>query len=270
MSKPAVHPHALLRKRYESQKGAWIYMTEVRNATGYGDKSTTYADAVALSLWPSRGIELHGHEIKISRGDWLRELKDPGKAEPIQKYCDRWWLVLGDPDIIKPGELPPTWGLMAVKGGQLRALIEAPKLERQPWTPEFVASFFRSVSENLGRTHVTKAAHQELIARLGNIEEEVEKRVADRLQVALARSSPRLAELEKMVADAEAASGQKLTRWTASDVGHLVRVAEALRSLEHTGLGMLGANLVEAAELVAEADAKVRAALATRPAREVA
>ena len=32
-----------------------------------------YADAIAMNLWPSRGLAVHGFEIKISRGDWQRE-----------------------------------------------------------------------------------------------------------------------------------------------------------------------------------------------------
>jgi len=44
-------------------------------------------------LWPSRGLHLMGFEIKAGRGDWLRELKDPGKAEGIAAYCDQWWVV---------------------------------------------------------------------------------------------------------------------------------------------------------------------------------
>ena len=45
-------------------------------------------DAVIMSLWPSRGLELHGVEIKVSRADWKREAADPAKAEAIAAYCD--------------------------------------------------------------------------------------------------------------------------------------------------------------------------------------
>ena len=47
------------------------------------------------------------------RSDWLRELRDPAKAEEFRRYCDRWWLVVSDCAIVKPGELPTGWGLLA-------------------------------------------------------------------------------------------------------------------------------------------------------------
>lgn len=92
----------LLRKRYEPP--AWAFLEQVRNSTGW-KRTERYADAVAMSLWPSRGLEVHGFEIKVSRSDVLKELRDPEKAAPIMRFCDRWWLVLGDKDLIQPGEL---------------------------------------------------------------------------------------------------------------------------------------------------------------------
>lgn len=68
----------------------WAIMWEVGEGTGA--MSGRYADAVMMSLWPSRGLELHGVEIKISRSDWKREAADPSKAEAIARYCDRWWV----------------------------------------------------------------------------------------------------------------------------------------------------------------------------------
>ena len=98
----------LLRKRYPSQ--AWALMWEVGDATGA--RHSRWADALAMSLWPTHGLRLHGFEIKVSRGDWLRELKDPSKAEAIAQYCDHWWLVTADDSIAKKEELPPNWGWM--------------------------------------------------------------------------------------------------------------------------------------------------------------
>ena len=66
---------------------AWAVLHEVPNATGAGKVRT--ADAIAISLWPSRGLEIHGLEIKVSRSDWRRELKQPEKSVPIQRYCHR-------------------------------------------------------------------------------------------------------------------------------------------------------------------------------------
>lgn len=100
---------ALLAARYGRSSGngpAWAFVPKVRDAAGFS--ATRTIDAIAMSLWPSRGLELHGHEIKVSRSDWLRELKEPEKAEAFSSVVDRWWLVVSDAQIVAAGELPPS------------------------------------------------------------------------------------------------------------------------------------------------------------------
>lgn len=74
--------------------------------------STRRADLVAISVWASRGRAVDVHEIKISRSDWLTELRKPGKAEAWWPHSTRFWLVVPDVAIVKDGELPDGWGLM--------------------------------------------------------------------------------------------------------------------------------------------------------------
>jgi len=78
-----------LAKRFPAP--AWALISQVRNSTGYSGDRT--CDAIAVSRWPSRGLELHGFEIKCSRGDWLGELRRPDKADKMFKYFDRWEAV---------------------------------------------------------------------------------------------------------------------------------------------------------------------------------
>src|ERR1700693_1206177 len=51
---------------------------EVAKSTGHA--AHRHLDAVAMDLWPSRGLELHGIEIKVSKQDLKRELADPAKG----------------------------------------------------------------------------------------------------------------------------------------------------------------------------------------------
>lgn len=94
-----------------------------------GHDASRICDYMAMDLWPGMGIgsgpKLHGHEVKVSRSDWLTELKDPTKAEAFTQYCDYWWLVVSDKDIVKPGELPEGWGLMVKHGPGLRIVSQA-------------------------------------------------------------------------------------------------------------------------------------------------
>jgi len=122
---------ALLRARHAKDgnggSGEWAFLTHVRNAAGFG--ATRTIDALALSLWPSRGFEMHGFEVKVSRSDWLRELADPAKADGVMARCDRWWLVASE-GVAKPGEMPVGWGLLVAQGDKLRAAVQAPRLPR--------------------------------------------------------------------------------------------------------------------------------------------
>ena len=85
----------LLRDRHANTgnggAGEWAFMAQVRNAAGFN--ATRTLDALALHLWPSRGLVLHGFEIKVSRSDWLREVKDPAKAEDACRLVEYFWIV---------------------------------------------------------------------------------------------------------------------------------------------------------------------------------
>ncbi len=132
----------MLRKRYAAPE--WALLEEVRSETGVGGPGRS-ADALAMCTWPSRGLEILGFEIKVTRQDWLKELKDPEKSAAIQKYCDRWWVVAGNKNIVKPGELPPTWGLMIATRSRVIISVDAPKLAPEALDRAFVASLFRNV-----------------------------------------------------------------------------------------------------------------------------
>lgn len=139
------HIRGLLHKRFASPE--WALMEEVAPKTGGG---TGYADAVAVNLWPSRGHAIHGFEIKISRSDWLRELKQPAKAESIHQYCDHWWIV-APKGVVKDGELPPIWGLMEARDATLPIIVNAPRLDPKPITLSFFASLLRRGTENINK-----------------------------------------------------------------------------------------------------------------------
>jgi hypothetical protein len=122
----------------------WATFFEVADSTGFGRHRI--ADAVAMNTWRSRGMAVHGFEVKTDRGDWLRELKNPQKSAPVQRFCDRWHVVIDDPEIVRDGELPETWGLLVLKGRKLVQVKEAPKLEAEPLTRGFVAALLRAAS----------------------------------------------------------------------------------------------------------------------------
>ena len=138
---------------------AFAFFANVSDGTG--SASSRLADGIAVSLWPSRGLDIQGFELKVARGDWLRELKHPEKAEAVCRYCDRWWVVAGDKEIVKDGELPPTWGLMYATGSGLRIAVNAPVLSPVPLDRCFVAAIARRAVEQAAAIGELKAARKE-------------------------------------------------------------------------------------------------------------
>jgi hypothetical protein len=148
----------LLHDRYTTRGGngpRYVGMAHVRSDAGFDAKRT--ADFMALDLWPSKGLVLHGHEVKISRSDWLNELKDPEKAGAFIPHVDYWWLVIADPTMVRDGELPTGWGMMAPgSDGKLRVIKQAPRL-KQPQTRE----------NDWGRTvNAPESVHRGLVAAM--------------------------------------------------------------------------------------------------------
>ena len=104
-----------LEKHYAQTKGTGYGTggTFVREV-GLNNGSTVQrrCDAVHVGYTSASGRILRGHEVKVSRADWLAELAHPGKADFWADACHEWWLVMPDAGLVREGELPPGWGLM--------------------------------------------------------------------------------------------------------------------------------------------------------------
>lgn len=137
--------HMIIDK-YGGENGAaslskHIVLTQVSASTG---GSNNIADVMALGAWHSSGNLLEGFEVKVSRADWLNEVKNPTKCQQNKQYCHHWWLVIADASMVKDGELPDDWGMMSVVNGKLKVIKRAPMLEPKPLTIDFVASLLRT------------------------------------------------------------------------------------------------------------------------------
>lgn len=112
----------------------WVRAEHVQSRLGHNLKRV--ADFIAADKYPGipygRDLAFHGHEVKVSRADWLTELRDPEKAEAFRPYMHYWWLVVPDASIVKSGELPEGWGLLVQSGTRLRAKILAPRQTPAP------------------------------------------------------------------------------------------------------------------------------------------
>jgi hypothetical protein len=239
------HAREMLRKRFAPPE--WTLMEEVAPATGGG---TRYADAVAMNLWRSRGHQVVGFEIKASRGDWLRELKQPEKAEDVYQYCDQWWIV-APRGIVKEGELPVSWGLFELRDSGVVQVKAAPKLEPDPLTREFIASMMR-------RGHEQINSIAERLQRLAVVEARNE--IDNRIQEEIERRTRRFKELAEKVAEFEKQTGLRIDHYSGPPI-ETVQLAQRLENLRtFCGDGPLS-KLVQIAQSLERAAADVRKAI---------
>jgi hypothetical protein len=139
--------NAALREYFKDPE--YYLLFEVANGTGATGGRRRFADALVMSVWPSRGLHLIGCEIKASRQDWLKEKQNPAKAESIARFCDFWHLVVGSCEIVKEEEIPANWGLLAPKNGKLSIVKQAAPLQPEPISRVFLASIFRAAATQL-------------------------------------------------------------------------------------------------------------------------
>jgi hypothetical protein len=171
----------LLRRRFSPAAG-YVLIEQV--PPGTGGSGGRYADAVAFGTWRSmnvsRGRVHHpviGIEVKVSRADWLRELAQPEKSASIKALCDRWYVAVSDERIVRAGELPSGWGMMAVQevpgihGATVQVLedvVPAPPLSPAPMNRPFIAALARRFTSQLspeGQLQATRDRGVKLIER---------------------------------------------------------------------------------------------------------
>lgn len=246
---------AAMRVAYPSS--AYAVLFEVANATGFG--CNRHADALVMSLWPSRGLHVTGFEFKASRSDWIKELKDPAKAEAVAQYCDFWTLAVSDEDIVKPGELPIGWGLMAVSGKTLKTITAPTRLEAKPWTREFQAAVLRSVAEPV--------AAIDYVA-LNVAREEGRKEAAETAERREKEWEKQFRDLLKKVDEFESLTGISIqSRWGGIGARTVKTALMALADGRHSeilgGLRRMNQSAAELAETVKEQIESIEAIVAT-------
>ena len=109
------------------------------------------ADYLALDTWGNYGPEetrhpLLGFEVKVSRSDYLSEIKNLDKSLPFREVCREWYMVVSDAAIVRD-DLPDGWGLLVASGQGLRRVRDsALNPSPQPMPRGLLAGFLRAVA----------------------------------------------------------------------------------------------------------------------------
>lgn len=219
-----------LKLRYPKESHALMF--EVAPATGGG---TRYADAVAFGLWASHGHAIEGIEIKVSRSDFLAEMKQPQKSEPVMRYCNRWWLAIPC-GLVKAEELPPTWGLLELQSnGTLRASHKAPKLSPVAPTLGFVASMMRRQA-GLDEEMTERVIGDRMNGWEKRMREQLDREYQNRHSMRLKTAEDAMAVIEKIKSE----TGIDLTSWEAkTELAAAIRTVMAMNGRYGEGLTSL-------------------------------
>lgn len=88
----------------------FVRVRELRPSVGFkGDDRRI--DLWVLECRPSAGMPAHSIEVKVSRGDWLRELKQPLKRRAAMAISNYFWIA-APIGVVKLDELPNDCGLI--------------------------------------------------------------------------------------------------------------------------------------------------------------
>lgn len=143
----------LIRAKYPEERGAYnTHVVLEQVAAGTGNMANRWVDVVVFNMWRMHGLRRMAFEIKVSRSDFLRELKQPDKYEWCMQYFHEFWYV-APKDVIKLEDLPIGVGWLYPRGKQLCTAREAvtnftPKLD-----DEILASFMRSSWKAITRSN---------------------------------------------------------------------------------------------------------------------
>lgn len=134
----------------------WIFAVEVRMSTGQGESyymkghhatigGDQRIDAFAMHTWPSKKFVRIAYEVKVSRQDFLNELKHPDKRLAAELFANFTYFA-APAGLIKLGELPDGWGLVEINGDMTTTKIKPQWRETDKTMPvSFVASLGRSL-----------------------------------------------------------------------------------------------------------------------------
>jgi len=228
---------AVLRVHYirDAPPGATaggVFVAEVGVNGEWGASSR--CDALYAGFTSASGRILIGHEIKVSRSDWLAELRKVGKADTWADACHAWHVVVPDEAVVKREELPEGWGLMLPpkRGKRMQIAVKAKVKENHnpPWWA------VRSMMARLD-TLEAKARSQEFTAK---VEAEINRREAARrrdLTGVPFEVKQRLKRLEKLeralgceVADF---NDHQLRQLDPATIAHGLRLAKSLTSSDY-------------------------------------
>ena len=144
----------LLALRRHHPAPEWAFFEELRPATGFSEPGQEISgiDAFVMGTWESTTrLARVAYEIKVSRSDFLRELKHPEKRKPALEVSNRFYFAMPR-GIAASEEVPADAGLVYITAGAEKVMIvkEAPWRDTPLPGPRFWAMILRRAAARGG------------------------------------------------------------------------------------------------------------------------
>lgn len=133
-----------LLRHHHGKNNEWATFIELRGSTGFINAQAI--DFFAVHTWPSKNFRAIAYEIKVSRSDFTKELKQPNKrafAESIANEC----LFVVPSGLLRVDEIPEGWGLMVADAGGLKTLKHGTQRSNVTWPKSFTLSLARRAAD---------------------------------------------------------------------------------------------------------------------------
>jgi hypothetical protein len=127
----------------------WLFAGEV-GLLGFQNQQRI--DAFAVALWPSKKAIRHSYEIKVSRQDFLNEIKNPQKRQFALDNSEQFWFAIAD-GIADKSEIPDEAGLLIYKNDKLISVKNAPKRKVPPITTDMLLSIAKRMRTEAKRSY---------------------------------------------------------------------------------------------------------------------
>lgn len=133
----------------------YLCLHELRPGTGFTAAGNAGGiDFWCMHQWPSKRLARIAFEIKVSRSDFLREMKAPQKQKFALAYSNQFYFVT-PPNLVTRRDLRPEAGLIEVAAdGTLREVLKAPWRESRPPSWTFMAAVMRRLIREQGAQEV--------------------------------------------------------------------------------------------------------------------
>ena len=100
-----------VERAMHGSRSEWLFFRELRVGTGRRNGSAQRLDAFALNSLPHTGMKRVCYEVKVSRADFLTELKQPLKRRIGMRYSNEFYFVT-PAQLVNAAEVPAECGLI--------------------------------------------------------------------------------------------------------------------------------------------------------------